>query len=326
MSDSAFDYSVIVPVYGNAPTLGRLLERVRAASEALGGNWECVFVVDGSPDDSAAVLHDQIPRHGLTAQVIVLSRNFGSFAAIRAGLQAARGSYLAVIAADLQEPPEIVVDFFRELRTGDHDIVLGRRVGRADPLGSRLAADLYWRLYRRVVNSEVPEGGVDVFACTRQVAEHINQFTEQHTSLVGLLFWVGFRRGFVDYERREREEGKSGWTFRRKLRYLLDSIYAFTDLPIIVLQVMGMLGVLGSLAIGAVTLAAWSVGAIGVPGYTPLILVMLFATSSILLGLGVVGSYLWRTYENGKLRPIAVVMRTQTFAPADGNWKEERDN
>ena len=311
---NAPEYSIVIPVYGNEATLSQVIARLDGLARTLDGPMEAVFVIDGSPDGSRDVLRRVLPESDIASQVLELSRNFGSFSAIRVGLQAARGRFVAVMAADLQEPPEVVTAFFEILRTGEADIALGRRTGRADPLGSRISSALYWRFYRRVVNPDVPEGGVDVFACSRQVVQQLNRFGEVHTSLVGLLFWVGFRRAFVDYERRPRVSGSSGWTFRRKFRYLLDSVYAFTDLPITLLQIIGVSGVIGSFLLGLVTLVAWSVGNIPVPGYTPLILVLLLATSAILLGLGVVGSYMWRTYENGKQRPFAIVREQDEFA------------
>lgn len=311
-------FSVVVPVYSNEATLPTLLGRLQDAAHQLEGPVELVFVVDGSPDDSESRLRELLPTGGLDSQLLVLSRNFGSFSAIRVGLQHARGQYVSVIAADLQEPPELIIDFFETLEAGEVDIVVGRRTGRQDPTRTKVASSLYWRLYRRVVNPDVPAGGVDVFACSRQVVDELNRFREAHTSLVGLLFWLGYRRGSVDYERHERPTGRSGWTFRKKARYLFDSIYAFTDLPIALLQMVGAVGMAISVVIGAVTLLSWFLGVISVPGYTPLILVIVLSTSALLLGLGVVGSYVWRNYENGKERPIAVVRSRREYPGLQG--------
>jgi glycosyltransferase involved in cell wall biosynthesis len=177
-----------------------------------------VFVVDGSPDDSYLRLRAGLEHAPFRAQLLLLSRNFGAFSAIRAGLAAGTGDHFAVMAADLQEPPELVVEFARRLSTGRCDVVVGQRTGRADPLLSRVSSAAFWGLYRRFVQPEVPPGGVDVlFGCTRAVRDQIVRMTELNTSLVGLLFWVGFRREAVPYARRERHAGKSGWTWEKKL-------------------------------------------------------------------------------------------------------------
>jgi len=306
-SADTFQYSIVIPVYRNAESLADLVTRLTVFASSRQGTMEAVFVVDGSPDDSLAALNRLLAGTQLSAQVVSLTRNFGSFPAIRIGLATARGRFIGVMAADLQEPIEVVASFFDQLEAGDCDIVLGERVGRADPQLSSLASRAYWGAYRRFVNREVPQGGVDVFGCTREVAAEISALREVHTSLIGLLYWVGFRRKYVRYERVARVKGESGWTFRAKLRYLLDSIYAFTDLPITVLQVVGALGMAGSFVLGLVVLVAWAIGAVKQPGYTPLIIAILASTSAILLGLGIVGSYVWRAYENGKGRPVALI-------------------
>ena len=141
-------------------------------------------------------------------------------------------TYFGVIAADLQEPPELLVDFLAPLVTNVADIVVGRREGREDPAATRISANLFWRLYRIFVNPEIPSGGVDLFGCTRQVRDELVRLEESHSSLVGLLFWVGFRRYETPYVRRARAHGKSSWTVAKKFTYLLDSVFAFTDLPV----------------------------------------------------------------------------------------------
>jgi glycosyltransferase involved in cell wall biosynthesis len=307
-------YSVVVPVYKNEATLAALVERLEGLARELDGSLEVVFVVDGSPDGSVVLLRRLLSeeRH-FTSQLIALSRNFGSFSAVRAGLAVAEGDFIAMMAADLQEPVSLVRDFFRGLADGEHDIAVGMRAARDDPAGDMLPARIFWWLYRRLVQREIPPGGVDVFGCTRQVASQLVRLEESHTSLVGLLYWVGFRRLEVPYVRQPRLVGTSAWGFRRKVRYLLDSIFSFTDLPITAIIVLGALGVAVSSIWSAVVVAAWAAGKINVPGYTPLMLALFFVTSTILVALGLVGSYVWRTYENSKGRPSVVPMTHERY-------------
>jgi glycosyltransferase involved in cell wall biosynthesis len=311
-----FGYSVVVPVYGNRDSLPLVVERLSDLAADRDGRLEVVFVVDGSPDDSLAVLRDILAERPIDAQVLSLSRNFGSFSAIRAGMAVARGSYVAVMAADLQEPVEVVASFFDLLERDECDVVFGKRVDRDDPAMSATGSRAYWSLYRRFVNKELPVGGVDVFGCTQRVCRDVVAFTETHTSLVGLLFWVGYRRAFVPYKRVARHSGRSGWTLGRKVRYLLDSVYAFTDLPIVLLQVLGAVGFAMSVLVGLIVFVGWVVGAVKEPGYTPLMITILASTSALLLGLGVVGSYVWRTYENGKGRPLGLTASHEIFEAA----------
>jgi glycosyltransferase involved in cell wall biosynthesis len=299
--------SVVVPIYKNRDSLEALVDRLVLLDEQRGGGVEGVFVVDGSPDDSLEVLRTALQTRRLDAQVLTHSRNFGSFSATRTGLAAARGEYIGVMAADLQEPPELVSAFLDALEAGECDIALGQRIGRDDPRLSKAMANLYWRLYRRFMNAEIPTGGIDIFGCTRSIAKLIVSLPETRTSPVGLLYWLGFRRSYIEYRRQPRHSGKSAWTFSKKLRQLFDSIYAFTDLPIILLQIIGLIGTLASFIVGLLVLFGWLAGAVRQPGYIPLMLAISGSTSALLLALGVVGSYVWRAYENGKGRPLELI-------------------
>lgn len=307
------EFSVVIPVYGNEGTLGAVIERLEGVAARLPGPLEAVFVVDGSPDGSLLVLERLLPQAKISGQIVVHSRNFGSFPAIRTGLAAARGEYIGVMAADLQEPPELMEEFFDVLRTGETDIAIGRRESRADPAVSSFLSRTFWGLYRRLINPAIPRGGVDVFGCTREVAGHLLSLGEAHSSLVGLLYWVGFRRTEVPYSRVPRTEGRSGWTLRKRVRYMLDSVFSFTDIPISLLSTVGFLGAVTTALVGVVVFISWLTGNIDEIGYTPLMLVMLFSTFVLLSGLGVVGSYVWRTYENSKSRPVSVAMSRQVY-------------
>jgi polyisoprenyl-phosphate glycosyltransferase len=296
--------SLVIPVYGNREEVPTLVEAIREIEGRVDGGLETIFVVDGSPDDSQQRLLEALSGSGLVARVVEHSRNFGSFAAIRTGLSLARGSRIAVMAADGQEPPSLVVEFLGRLREEDVDIVVGERSSR-DDRGDAFAG-LYWRLYRRFAMSEVPAGGADVFACTAAVRDVICSLEPVHTSLVAQLFWIGFRRQSVAYDRLP-SPGPSGWTFRRKLRYLSDSVFAFTDLPVRVLWLVGLLGLVLGGAIALLALIARIGGAIDVPGYTATILVIVFFGSLNMIGLGIIGSYVWRAYDTAKGRPGAIV-------------------
>lgn len=297
-------YSLVVPIYRNAESIEGLVAAVHQISAKIDGELEAVFVIDGSPDDSRERLIAALQQGGVSAHVIEHSRNFGAFAAVRTGMRFARGRYIAIMAADLQEPPSLVIEFFRRLATNDVDVVAGERAHRNDR--GDTASKLYWRLYRRFVLADIPAEGVDVFACTAAVRDVICSMESVNTSLVAQLFWVGFRREMVPYERRP-NPGASGWTFRRKLRYLSDSVFAFTDLPVRILWLVGIVGLALALLVGTLVLIGRAAGAIAVPGYAPTIIVISLFASLNLIGLGIIGSYVWRTYETAKGRPGAII-------------------
>lgn len=311
-------FTLVVPVFNNEGSIPELIQTVSVLNQSLSGNLDAVFVDDGSPDRSRELLEKHLPGAGYRARIVILSRNFGSFAAIRAGLGVGAGDYFAVMAADLQEPLELVLRFHEVLMTGTCDVVVGTRESRCDPLATRIASNLFWGAYRLFAQRNVPPGGVDVFGCTRRFRDEILALPENNSTLVGLIFWLGFRRAEVRYARRARRHGASGWGFKRKVRYLLDSTFAFGDLPIRVLSLVGIMGMSASALLASVVLAARTFGNVTVPGYTATVLVVMFFGGLNSLGLGIVGEYVWRAFENTKKRPGHIIVRTVDYG---GNGK-----
>lgn len=300
-------YSIVIPVYKNEGSIDRLLQTLSDMNSQLDGTIEAVFVVDGSPDQSFNLLKEKLNGLDFKAQLLAHSRNFGSFPAIRTGLVAAKGDFFGVMAADLQEPPELLITFFKALAADECDVTIGTRAGRSDSWFSRLSSCAFWWLYKKLVVKDMPEGGVDIFGCNRAFRDQLLKLEESRSSLIALIFWLGFRRKLVSYERLKREEGKSSWTFSKKIDYMMDSIFAFTDYPIRLLIRMGMLGCILSVALCVFVLAGHLTGRITVPGYAPTMLTVLFFGMLNLLALGLVGEYAWRGYENSKQRPPALV-------------------
>lgn len=309
----AITHTLVIPVYRNEAFLPELVRAVEGIAANVAGSMEVVFVIDGSPDRSEEWLLTHLDSCAVPAQLVALSRNFGSFTAIRVGLEQARGETIAVMAADLQEPPELVTDFFRALGGGRHDVAVGTRASRDDPLAGKVASGLFWRIYRALVQPEMPAAGIDMFAVTRRARDALLQLEESHSSLVAQLLWIGFERVEVPYARRARTQGASGWTLRKKLRYLFDSIFSFTDIPITILTLIGFAGTFVFLVMGVVLLGLRLSGVIEVEGYTAIMVAILFSASLILLGLGIVGNYVWRTYENTKHRPLGIIRAQRDF-------------
>jgi polyisoprenyl-phosphate glycosyltransferase len=306
-------YSLIVPVYGNEESIPDLIRTVATLAARMDGDFEAVFVVDGSPDLSHARLREALPAAGFRSQLLLHARNFGSFAAIRSGLATARGAWLAIMAADLQEPIELIEGFYRVLERGETDVVIGTRAGRTDPLPARVASALFWWTYRKFVQPEIPRGGVDVFGCTREFRDQLLGLGEANTSLVGQIFWLGFRRTELPYQRLPRRHGRSAWSLSRKLKYLMDSLFAFSDLPIRLLIAAGGTGLAAAIVFGIVVAAARLLGSVDVPGYAMTMVAVLFFGGLNAFGLGIIGAYTWRAYENTKQRPLAIVRHALEF-------------
>ena len=311
--------SLIIPIYRNEENLPRLLDALISLNAKLGGDFEVVFSVDGSPDRCHELLEEQLPQAPFQSTLLLLSRNFGSFSAIIAGLEAGRGEYFAALAADLQEPPELAIRFLEILSSGEADIVFGSREHRSDPLLTSLASSTFWSLFRRHIIKDIPRGGVDVFGCNAVVRDRILTFREANTNLIALLFWIGFRRAYVGYERRSRQEGKSAWTWRKKLRYSINSVFNFTDIPINLLFYCGGLAFALTIVGSILVLIARITGHTQVPGYTPIVLSVMFFGAITSIGLGVVGQYLWLTLQNTRQRPNYIVYKIERYDPKVGS-------
>jgi glycosyltransferase involved in cell wall biosynthesis len=305
--------SLIIPVYKNELNIPSLLDAIRDMHKELSADLEVVFVVDGSPDKSYEILKESLPREIFSSKLVLLSKNFGSFAAARAGLEIASGEYFAVMAADLQEPPELAVEFFRTLANEPYDVAIGTRDSRSDPYFGRLASNIFWGFYKKFVANEMPVGGIDVFGCNRVFRDSLLQLGESHSSLIAQIFWLGFRRKQVSYKRLERQFGVSAWTFKKKVNYMMDSIFSFTDLPIKILVRIGGIGILIFGFTGLITFVSKLLGLIVVPGYTTIFLAVGFFGAINLFGLGIIGSYAWRIYENTKARPLAICLKIEDF-------------
>lgn len=305
--------SIVVPVYRNEANISRLLEEMDRIAAASPLPLELVLVVDGSPDRSLALLRASLAGRRFTSVLASLSRNFGSFNAVRCGLELATGDFVVVLAADLQEPADLALAFLDILREDKADLVFGTPTTRSDPWFDRTSSRLFWAAYRRLVLPDVPPAGVHTFGCTKAVRDTLIALREPTTNLVALLFWVGFRRVYVPYDRQQRQGGRSAWTLARKLRYGLDSMFSFTDLPIRLLLLVGLLGTATAVVLAIGLLAASLDGQITVPGYVPTLLVVTFFGSISSLGLGILGQYAWLILQATRGRPSYVIERVDHY-------------
>lgn len=308
--------SFIVPVFRGELNIPPLLVALDAFAREHREEFEleCVFVVDGSPDDAHGVLLALLPQYdSFLSQVHDLSRNFGAPFAVRCGMERATGEYFAPVAADLQEPFESVREMFIQVRDGAADVCFGQRIAREDPWLTKLLSKVYWALYRRLIARELPSGGADLFVCNQHVRGALLQLRERNGFLIGQVLWMGFRRTFVPYVRRKRETGRSSWSLRKRAAYLMDSLFLFSDLPIKLLLSLGVLGLLIS-AVLATSLAINSIiGTLPVPGYAATVTTVSFFGGLNSLGFGIIGEYLWRTYQNTQQRPLSLVRQEHRF-------------
>ena len=307
--------SVVVPVFCEEEGLAEFYARTTTVIEAIepGVDHELVFVDDGSTDGSLGVLHE-LAENDSRVRVVELSRNFGHQAAITSGIDHARGDAVVVIDADLQDPPEVIADMVGRWREG-YRVVYGVRRARAgETRRKRFTAAAYYRLLRHLSDTPIPVDCGDFRLLDRRVVEALSGLREESRYLRGLVSWVGFSQCGIDYDRDERCAGYTKFTTARMLRLAVDGITSFSAKPLRMSIQLGLLTTLCSLA-----LAAWVVGGKllwpenSIPGYTTLMLVVLFLGGVQLLSLGVVGEYLARTYRESKRRPLYIVAERLNF-------------
>jgi dolichol-phosphate mannosyltransferase len=302
--------SIVVPVYHNATSLPDLLAKFQ---ELTGKNpadrFEFVFVDDGSRDNSFEVLQG-LAKQEERARLVKLSRNFGSNAALLAGLDQARGEVVAAIAADLQDPPELIHDMIEMWRAG-RKVVLAARESREDPGLSSLLSDTFYGLFRRFAIPTMPKRGFDFFLVDRQVCDLIKGIQESNAYLMGLILWLGFDPAVIYYHRRQREKryGRSMWTFMKKIKYFVDSFVAFSYMPVRASSLLGItLALLGILYAGIVIFGRLFFN-INVEGWASIMVVLLVVSGAQLLMIGVLGEYLWRNLDETRRRPRFIIER-----------------
>jgi dolichol-phosphate mannosyltransferase len=298
--------SIVVPVYYNELNLPHLFPRLLGLADANPQyDFEYVFVDDGSGDNSFEILAE-LAKRDPRVRVVKLSRNFGSSAAVMAGLHYVSGDCVALIAADLQDPPELITTMLQRWEAGKK-VVLAAREDREDPLVNRLLSSVFYWLFRRLAIREMPAKGCDFVLIAREVADLLLQIGEKNLYLIGLVLWLGFDRDVVYYKRQKRELGKSKWTLGKRVKHFIDALVAFTYLP---MRAVSMLGI-GLALVGFVQAVLVVLNRIlfGVPvrGWASLMTVVLVVSGVQLLTLGIFGEYLWRNFEETRNRPSFVV-------------------
>ena len=297
-------FSVIVPVFNNSDFIDLLFDRFCRLSDTFDQlSFEFILVDDGSTDDFIAKATKKVKELNLRVLIVSHARNLGSSSAIDSGLLHSIGEYVFVMSADLQEPDSLYISMIKTALKTNDPIIVGVRSSRRDGFLSDFSSKISWRILRRLINQNLPLNGVDIFGCRNDVVKYLNMMQEKNSSLIGRLYWLGYSVTEIAYDRQIRILGRSGWTFRKKCKYLFDSIFSFTNLPIAILQGVGFIGLFFTSVLSIYILYSWQMNQISVSGYVPIMLMIGFVFSINNLGLGIIGSYIWRIFENSKNRP-----------------------
>jgi polyisoprenyl-phosphate glycosyltransferase len=300
--------SVVVPVYYNEESLPLLFEELLKVEQQLaerGCALELIFVDDGSGDQSLAVLLQLRERRPTAMKVVKLARNFGAVHASKVGLHFVTGDCFMWLAADLQDPPHLIIEMVEYWLKGSKYII-ATRASRHDPTMTQFYAAIYYWLVRLFVVKDYPRGGFDLILVDKTLIPHIRDSSKNiNTEL--LSYWLGIPPVILPYERRERLHGKSRWTFAKKLTYFIDSILGFSVLPIRLISLVGILVSLVSFLYGGLIFIEAVFGIRDVPGFPTLVALLSFLLGLIIVMLGIIGEYIWRIFDEVTKRPEVVI-------------------
>jgi len=298
--------SIVIPVYYNEGNLGPLYDDIKEKIiDVIDYDYEIIMVDDGSKDESWRVMKELKERDD-NIKLYHLSRNFGSHAAILCGLEHSTGDCAVVKAADLQEPTELILEMVDAWKRGNN-VVLAVRAGREEKMSQTFFANMYYKIVRTACLPTMPETGFDVYLLDRKVISVLGELDEKNSALTGQILWSGFRTSLVPYVRQARTIGKSRWTLAKKIKLVLDTLFSFSTLPIKFVLEIGAVSFIAAIILAVVELAAKLMGYIKVEGWALLFIFELLSFGIIMLSLGILGEYLWRTFDATRKRPPYIV-------------------
>lgn len=298
--------SVIIPVYYNEKNLYPLYEDLKEkVIDRIDYDYELVMVDDGSGDGSYEVMKE-LAKKDSNIKIYKLSRNFGSHAAMLCGLEKCTGDCAVIKAADLQEPSELVLDMVTKWREGNN-VVLGTRADREEGKSQVFFANFYYSLVRKTALPTMPKFGFDVYLLDRKVIQVLLALDEKNSALTGQVLWSGFRTATVPYVRKAREIGESKWTLKKKIRLVMDTLFSFSTVPIKAVEAIGVISFVGALIWSVIEVILKLTGKIEVTGFALMFIFQLFSFGIIMLTIGIIGEYLWRTFDASRNRPPYIV-------------------
>lgn len=312
--------SIIVPIYYNEDTLEDMYNDLKdKVLTKLDCEYELILVNDGSMDNSYAVMQ-KLKQADSNIKTYSLSRNFGSHAAILCGLEHITGDCAVVKAADMQEPSELIPEMLESWKQGNN-VVLAIRQERQESFKQKYFANLYYTLVRKTALSNMPPNGFDIYLIDKKVVNVLGSLDEKNSSLVCQILWSGFKTGVVPYVRLARTKGKSRWTLAKKLRLVMDTLFSFSTVPIKAVTTIGIFSFLGAIMWAVIEIVCYSLGMIHVSGWTTLFIFNLFSFGIIMLTLGILGEYLWRTFDASRNRPPYIIEEDDEHT---GEWVDEK--
>lgn len=296
--------SFVIPVYRNAGSIKPTHEKLIAVLSPLQIVPEFIFVNDGSDDTSMEellLLHE----NDSSIKVLCFSRNFGQVAAVIAGLKEVSGDAVVVMSADLQEPIALIEEMIAKWKSGN-EIVIGHRIDREDSFIANKASNVFYKLMQ-YVNPKMPKGGFDFMLIDKKALKILNQIDERNRFFQGDILWLGFNTAFIPYTRLKRTIGKSQWTLSKKLKYFIDGLLNTSYFPIRIMSFLGILVSFFGFIYAFVIAYNRFINNTPFVGWAPLMIIILIIGGLIMLMLGIIGEYVWRTYDETRKRPLYII-------------------
>ena len=301
-------HTIVVPVYNSMNTLKKLVHSIKNSMTTANLPFELILVDDGSTDGS----FDEINRLSKLHSFIIgirLSRNFGQQAAIFIGLESSKGEFVAIIDDDLQDPPELLPDFFHRLYE-EADVVYGVRRKRKENFVIKFFYKAFYYILRKLSRIEIPVNAGDFCVMKRRVVDNMLRFQEANPFLRGIRAWIGFKQIGIEYQRIARVQGKSGYTFPKYFNFALAGILSFSYIPLRISLYLGIILACLCFGFGLYVMCLWILRPFDVPGYASIIVIITFMGGIQMITIGILGEYLARLNENVRKWPIAVIAET----------------
>jgi dolichol-phosphate mannosyltransferase len=301
--------SIVIPIFNEEENIDSLINRLRTVVAQMQISCEYIFVNDGSKDDSFQLIKN-LALADPAIKYIDFSRNFGHQIAVSAGLDLAAGDRVAIIDADLQDPPELIIEMFAKMDEG-YEVVYAKRNNRnGESWLKKFTAKVFYRILKSITSVKIPVDTGDFRIIDRKVVNVLNQMPEHNKFLRGQISWIGFKQTYVEYDRKVRQAGSTGYTYKKMIRLALDGITSFSNFPLKVASICGF--VVSGIAFIVMIYALYSryISKDYVEGWTSTIISVLFLGGIQLISIGIIGEYISRLSENARNRPLYIINET----------------
>jgi len=300
------EFSIIIPIYNEQENIHKLYDRLKSVMNGMNVSHEFVFVNDGSRDRSM-ILIKELAANDNSVHYINLSRNFGHQIAVTAGIDHVRGKAIVIIDADLQDPPELIAEMYAKMKEGFEVVYAKRKIRKGESVLKKITAKWFYRILASITSIDIPVDTGDFRLMDRKIVDVLRTMPEQQKFLRGQISWIGFNQTYVEYNRDERHGGETGYTYKKMLRFALDGITSFSNLPLKFATAAGFVVSGITFIVILYALYARFISKDFVPGWTSLILAVLFIGGVQLITIGIIGEYISRLSANVRNRPLYIM-------------------